>query len=301
MSEYALSYLISTKDKLPALKQSLARLLSQAQPDDEIVVIDGASSDGTFEFLQRLYDDGVIQQFVSEPDFGEAHGWNKALLRARGEVIKPITDDDAFSWPVIRACKRFMLDHPEIDALATPGFDTHWGMPNPFRPVERLNPYTLRLQRPFVFSGLGLMLRRDSLALTGLFHTGLIPVDAEFALRVSSGPVNVAWCTGSSFVRILNPQSLTVRRNQRIMDELGRIYQFYLGAPPYKSPAKALVGAVRDRLRPIRRRTQILFNDASMLPESPLPTQDWETLFERCDAWLEAQNQRHVCEFISET
>jgi glycosyltransferase involved in cell wall biosynthesis len=290
MRDLTLSYLISTKNKLPALKQGLLRLLAQVEDDEEIVVIDGASSDGTVEFLQGLHDNGEIQQFVSEPDSGEAHGWNKALLRARGAVIKPITDDDAFSWPVIRACKRFMLDHSEIDVLATPGFDTNWGLAHPFLPIERRNPYTLDLRRPFVFSGLGLMLRRSSLPLTGLFHTGLISVDTEFALRVSSGPVNLAWCTGASFVRILNPQSLTVTQHPRIIDDLARIYRFYLGAPPQPSPSRALIDRARDRLRPLKQRAG---------NESPLPTEDWARLFERCDAWLDVHNRSRSVEFIS--
>jgi hypothetical protein len=64
-----------------------------------------------------------------------------------------------------------------------------------------------------------------------------------------------------------------------------------MGDPPQSSPARALIGKARDRLRPMIQRA---------VNESPFPTQDWATLFERCDAWLEAQNNNQTFDFLSE-
>ena len=116
-----LSYIITTKNKLPYLKESMERLLQHVKNDEEIIVADGASTDGTKEFLSDLKRTGKIKYFVSEPDFGESHGLNKLLFVARGVLITVITDDDVFHYPAIEACKKFMLSETQVDMVSTEG------------------------------------------------------------------------------------------------------------------------------------------------------------------------------------
>ena len=217
MPDYALSYVLTTYNKLPYLKQVVERLMAARQPDEEIVVADGGSKDGTPEYLQGLFEAGLIQQFVSERDKGEAHGFNKAMLRARGTLLKLVTDDDAFAYPAIREAKRFMLEHPEVDVLTGNTGLIH---------LEKLDTATLyddvaenfkrwlAHQEVVWMIGLPLLIRRESLALTGLFHTGVVQVDTEFTYRITSLNVNLAWSTAMLSVRLENPQS-----NFRVMNQ----------------------------------------------------------------------------------
>ena len=62
--------------------------------------------------------------------------------------------------------------------------------------------------------GLPLIIRRNSLAITGLFHTGVVQVDTEFTYRITSLNVSLAWSTAILSVRIENPQS-----NFRVMNQ----------------------------------------------------------------------------------
>ncbi len=87
----------------------MTRLLTERQADEEIIVIDAASSDGSPDYLTQLLKEGHIDQFVSEPDSCQAEGANKGLLLARGEIIKIMTDDDASHYPGIRECKEYMM------------------------------------------------------------------------------------------------------------------------------------------------------------------------------------------------
>ena len=217
MSEYALSYVLTTYNKLPYLQQVVERLVAARQSDEEIVVADGGSKDGTPEYLQGLLEAGLIQQYVSERDKGEAHGFNKAMLRAKGELLKLVTDDDAFCYPAIREAKAFMLAHPEVDVLTGNTGLIH---------LEKLDTATLyddvaeNFQRWMAHKevvwmiGLPLVIRRSSLALTGLFHTGVVQVDTEFTYRITSLNVNLAWSTAMLSVRLENPQS-----NFRVMNQ----------------------------------------------------------------------------------
>ena len=109
MNEIKLSYLITTRNKLPYLKEALGRLIKNAGEDEEIVVADGSSTDGTKEYLSQLYQNGKIHKFISEPDQNEAHGFNKCFVMARGELLKVVSDDDVFYYPAIRECKKFCL------------------------------------------------------------------------------------------------------------------------------------------------------------------------------------------------
>src|SRR5476651_636037 len=100
-----LSYILSTKNRLPFLRITLSKLISIINIDEEIVVVDASSTDGTKEYLQELFEVGKIHQFISEPDRNQAHGWNKAMLMAKGIIIKKIIDDDVFCYDAIRRCK----------------------------------------------------------------------------------------------------------------------------------------------------------------------------------------------------
>lgn len=218
MFAYTLSYVLTTYNKLPYLRQVMQRLVAARQPDEEIVVCDGGSTDGTPEYLRELFEAGQIQQFVSEPDKGEAHGFNKAMLRARGELLKLITDDDAFCYPSIAEAKVFMLSHPTVDVLLGNTGLIH------LEKMEVASLYDdvadnfrrwLTSQEVTWMIGLPLFVRRNSLAITGLFNTGVVQVDTEFTYRITSlKGVSLAWSTAMICTRLENPQS-----NFRVMNQ----------------------------------------------------------------------------------
>src|SRR5438094_178863 len=86
------SYLISTKNRAKYLAQTLHNVREFITPADELIVIDGASTDDTRQVVEANKD--IVTSFLSEPDRGEAHGFNKGILLSRGEFIKFVTDDD---------------------------------------------------------------------------------------------------------------------------------------------------------------------------------------------------------------
>ena len=88
-----LSYIIATRNKLPYLKTGLKKLIAAKKPDEEILVADGASTDGTKEYLEELKKEGKIDFYLSEPDYAESHALNKLFLLANGTLIKIINDD----------------------------------------------------------------------------------------------------------------------------------------------------------------------------------------------------------------
>lgn len=76
------------------LDRTLASVIAQSYADKEIVVIDGASTDGTLDVLSSYGDQ--IDRWHSEPDLGPYDAMNKAADAARGNWIMYIHAGDHF-------------------------------------------------------------------------------------------------------------------------------------------------------------------------------------------------------------
>ena len=297
MDNCKLTYVITTMNKLSMLKQVISRLLENIKDDEEIIVTDGQSTDGTVEYLQALHDEGKIQQFVSEPDCGEAHGFNKAFLMARGELIKVLTDDDVFYYPGIQECREFMLSHLEVDMLGTNGAGYQGHEKNPIQLMtydENFEKYKSEAL-PFPFCGLGLMMRKSSLSKLGLFHTGFVRVDYEYALRATSlKKANIAWYTGFCWIRVANPQSNSTVYLDKMETEANRLDKLYLpeqeaAPPPKKGLAKMLNEFERSIRHKIKNRNKKPEEETAQV-ESPNFYDRIEEIFSFCDKSLNEYN-----------
>lgn len=301
-----MSYVITTRNKLPTLRLVMERLLANRKDDEEIVIVDGGSTDGTPEYLGELHDSGAIQHFLSEPDTGQAHGSNKGILIARGELIKFINDDDAFYWPGVQACKEFLLAHPEVDLLGTDGAAADWSrMPEPFVPLDYAECFRAwaNRSRPFAFCDLGLMVRRSSLPLVGLWCPGVVWLDGEFTLRATASRATLAWHTGRTWVRITNPQSTSVTQARRIELE-GELFQRLYTClakdefPGFRESFRLWRLGARQRRR-ARRSVRRRKTSGKGPPGLADVEKDLPSMFALADDWLRGQNERRKGEFLT--
>lgn len=69
-------------------------VISQSYRDIEYIIIDGGSTDGTIEVIQRYKE--RISKFVSEPDEGIYDAMNKGIRMAEGEIIGILNSDDFY-------------------------------------------------------------------------------------------------------------------------------------------------------------------------------------------------------------
>jgi glycosyltransferase involved in cell wall biosynthesis len=77
-----LSLCITVKNERESVVPLLESLFAQSRVPEEIVIVDGGSTDGTIDILKR-YGDRV--RWVSEPDEGHADAINKGWKMSRGK------------------------------------------------------------------------------------------------------------------------------------------------------------------------------------------------------------------------
>ncbi len=229
-----LSYVLTTYNKLSYLKETLPLLIEACKNDEEIVVTDGGSTDGTPKYLQELFESGKIHQFISEKDKGESDGFNKGMLLAKGEIIKIISDDDVFYFNGIADCKEKMLLDKTIDVLNSNGAAldlTNFKSITVFTEIYEsffLEKYK-KNNHPFAHCALGLMIRKESLENVGFFGLGYTRADAEYTLRFTSKKIKFVWYTGINYIRINNQNSNYSVFSEKIKTDTERlniIYQF---------------------------------------------------------------------------
>lgn len=86
------SVITVTRNNLSGLKRTHESLRAQTCPDYEWIVIDGASGDGTFEYLKT-----TKAVWRSEPDRGIYDAMNKGMERASGDYLIFMNAGDSFS------------------------------------------------------------------------------------------------------------------------------------------------------------------------------------------------------------
>ena len=224
-----LTYSMVTLNKFNSLKNVMQDVIASLEEDEEVIVIDGGSTDGTKEYLEQLRAGGKIAYFVSEPDLGEAHAINKGLLAASGKLIKTLSDDDVFYFKLIKECKKWMLTNEDVDFLATEG--CVFNGPSKVGISAYINHYKKWRDHkvPFGFCGIGTMIRKSSLPLIGLYNPNYARVDHEFSLRLLTSGAKVGWFCGYTWCRLPNPKANSGMYSSRIQEETRWLDALYYG------------------------------------------------------------------------
>ena len=96
------------------IENTINSVLSQSFNDIEYIIVDGGSTDGTIEIINKYK--SKISKFISEKDKGIYDGMNKGIKLATGDIIGILNSDDVYaSDDVIEAVVKEM-DEKNADA-----------------------------------------------------------------------------------------------------------------------------------------------------------------------------------------
>ncbi|MEO6437149.1 MAG: glycosyltransferase family 2 protein [Tepidisphaeraceae bacterium] len=106
-------------DQARFLEETLRSVLSQREQIHEYFVIDGGSTDGSADIIQRYADrpGRGIDYWVSEKDTGQADAIHKGFSRATGDVLAWLNSDDVYLPGAIAKVRAAFDAHPDWDAL----------------------------------------------------------------------------------------------------------------------------------------------------------------------------------------
>jgi glycosyltransferase involved in cell wall biosynthesis len=113
------SIITPTYNMAKYLTETIESVLNQDYPNIEYIVVDGASTDGSLDILERYQ--GRLRYF-SEPDRGPSHAAWKGFRQARGEIFAWLNADDTFLPGAVRKGVEYLQAHPEIGVVYGEGW-----------------------------------------------------------------------------------------------------------------------------------------------------------------------------------
>jgi glycosyltransferase involved in cell wall biosynthesis len=220
----------------PTVEQTLESVLAQSYPNLEYIVIDGGSTDGTLEILDKYKD--RLTRVISEPDKGIYDAFNKGIGLAAGDIVGLLNADDRYAPWALSTVAEAARAHEEYEIFygksvvldAELGRWTVYPLGNPAR-----LPHSMCVSHPAMFVKKSLYERH------GFDASYKIAGDWDFALRL--------YRAGEGFYPIdtvltaFSNAGISSIPSRRLLAENRRVYFRHLGW------SSALWKAIRAELK----------------------------------------------------
>ena len=110
-----ISIITASYNSAATIADTLRSVAGQTYRNFEHIVVDGASTDDTLQYVSRIGGPGV--RVVSEPDKGIYDAMNKGLALATGDVVGLLNSDDLYPTPTVLEHVAAAFDDPSVDAV----------------------------------------------------------------------------------------------------------------------------------------------------------------------------------------
>ncbi|MCB0177879.1 MAG: glycosyltransferase [Anaerolineae bacterium] len=171
------------------LEKAILSIINQSYPKLEHIIIDGGSTDGTLEILQRY---NQVVTWISEPDEGQADALNKGLQMATGEIIGWLNSDDTYQPGIIWETIRHFQKNPEVDLVyGNFNFIDEFDVPFYTHCTPKFSLISLLYGN--IIPSVSMFFRHEVVKVVGNFDRTLHYVlDWEFVLRVALASCNIS-------------------------------------------------------------------------------------------------------------
>jgi glycosyltransferase involved in cell wall biosynthesis len=162
----AISILMPSYNAGDFLVEAVQSVVGQLREDDELLIQDGGSTDGSLDKLREAIGDVPQVKVVSAKDGGQADALNQALARAANPVVGWLNADDLYYPGVLEAARGGWLEDPDADLVY--GSFTLYDLDGNIlrachpRPLTRTN----LMRTPQIFTG-AMFIRTEALRTVG--------------------------------------------------------------------------------------------------------------------------------------
>jgi glycosyltransferase involved in cell wall biosynthesis len=103
-------------NRVATIERAIQSVLQQDYPHIEYIIVDGASTDGTNQVIEKYR--SHFKQYISEKDNGMYDALNKGIKMATGDVVGILHADDVFAdHTIISHVAAIMQGQPHIDCV----------------------------------------------------------------------------------------------------------------------------------------------------------------------------------------
>jgi glycosyltransferase involved in cell wall biosynthesis len=114
-SKPVFSIMVPSYNSAPFFENAMNSALSQMGPDDELLIQDAGSVDGTQDVIARLEASDPRVKPVIEKDLGQSDALNRALARAKPSWVIWLNSDDVLLPGALDALREAIPANPEVD------------------------------------------------------------------------------------------------------------------------------------------------------------------------------------------
>jgi glycosyltransferase involved in cell wall biosynthesis len=93
------------------LERTITSVLAQDYPRLEYIIVDGKSTDGSPEIIERY--SSRLAYWVSEPDMGQSDAINKGFAHAKGDILAWLNSDDTWLPGAVASAVKAFQQRPE--------------------------------------------------------------------------------------------------------------------------------------------------------------------------------------------
>ncbi|QWD74388.1 glycosyltransferase [Polynucleobacter sp. TSB-Sco08W16] len=118
----SISIVTPSFNQAPYLEKTIQSVLHQNYPNLEYVIIDGGSTDGSVEIIQKYSED--LHYWISEPDTGHANALNKGFEKTSGEIMGWLNSDDMYFPGCFNTISEIFDKYPNVNWIS--GLTSAW-------------------------------------------------------------------------------------------------------------------------------------------------------------------------------